>query len=130
MSITYNTTLAGARLQKVLDALDVAGAAKLVLGTSALAGGVTGTLVTFTLDNPSGTISGRVLTISGTPKTAVASAGGVTAKAELRTGAGVVIADGLTIGAAGSAADIIIDTTSIVNGRTIYLLSVDKITHP
>lgn len=127
--ITYITTLAQARLQKVLDALDVAGAAKFVLGTSALAGGVTGTLVTFTLDNPTGTISGRVLTFSGTPKTAVASAGGVTAKAELRTGAGTVIADGLTIGAAGSAADIIVDTTSIVNGRTVYLLSA-TITHP
>lgn len=127
--ITYITTLANSRLQKVLDALDAAGAAKLVLGTSALAGGVTGTLVTFTLDNPTGTIASRVLTFSGTPKTAVASAGGVTAKAELRTGANTVIADGLTIGAAGSAADIIIDTTSIVNGRTVYLLSA-TITHP
>lgn len=127
--ITYITTLANSRLQKVLDALDAAGAAKLVLGTSSLAGGVTGTLVTFTLDNPTGTIASRVLTFSGTPKTAVASAGGVTAKAELRTGANTVIADGLTIGAAGSAADIIIDTTSIVNGRTVYLLSA-TITHP
>lgn len=129
MSITYITTLAQARLQKVLDALDAAGSAKLVLGTSALAGGVTGTLVTFTLSNPSGTISGRVLTFSGMSKTAAASAGGVTAKAELRTGANTVIADGLTIGASGSGADIIVDTTSIVNGRTVYLLSA-TITHP
>lgn len=126
--IIYNLATAQARLQKSLDNLDASGAAKLVLGTSALAGGVTGTLVTFTLDNPTGTISGRVLTFTGTPKTAVASAGGVTAKAELRTGAGVVVADGLTIGAAGSAADVIIDTTSIVNGRTVYLLSA-TITH-
>lgn len=127
--ITYITTLANTRLQAVLTALDAAGSAKLVLGTSSLAGGVTGTLVTFTLDNPTGIIASRVLTFSGTPKTAVASAGGVTAKAELRTGANTVIADGLTIGAAGSAADIIIDTTSIVNGRTVYLLSA-TITHP
>lgn len=126
--IEYVDTLAQARLQKVLDAIGSGG--KLVLGTSALAGGATGTLVTFTLDSPAGTIAGRILTFSGTPKTAVASAGGVTAKAELRTSANVLVADGLTIGAAGSAADIIIDTTSIVNGRTIYLLSVDKITHP
>lgn len=126
---TYNQTLAQARLQKVIDAIDAAGAGMLVVGTSALAGGATGTLVTFALSVPSGTISVRTLTFSGTPKTAVASAGGIAAKAEVRTNAGVVVESGLTVGVVGSACDIIIDTTAIVNGRTIYFLSAAKV-HP
>lgn len=129
MAITYNQALAQARLQKLLDALDVSGAAKLVLGTSALAGGSTGTLVTFTLSNPTGTIATRTMTFSTMPKSATASAGGIAAKAELRTNAGVVVANGLTIGIVGSAADIIIDSTAIVSGRTIFLIS-GAVVHP
>lgn len=128
MSIVYNQTLAQARLQKVLDAEDVGGPGVLVIGTSALSG-ATGVLATFTLSNPSGTISTRTLTLSSTPKTATAAAGGTAAKAELRTAAGVVVANGLTVGAVGSACDIIIDTTAIVNGRAVYLLS-GAIVHP
>lgn len=127
MATTYNTTLAAARLQAVIDAIGATGV--LVIGTSALAGGATGTLATFSLNNPAGTIAARVLTFSGMPKTAVASAGGVAAKAELRTGAGVVVANGLTVGNVGSACDIIVDTTAIVSGRSAFLLSM-TITHP
>lgn len=122
MAITYNQTLAQARLQKVIDAEDVGGPGVLVIGTSALSG-ATGVLATFTLSNPSATIAVRTMTFSGTPKTAVASAGGVAAKAELRTAAGVVVVSGLTVGVVGSACDIIIDTTAVVSGRTMYLIS-------
>lgn len=127
--ITYNQALAQSRLQKVIDAIDATGAGTLVVGTSALAGGAGGTLVTFTLNNPSATIATRTLTFSGTPKTAVASAAGVAAKAELRTNAGVVVANALTVGIVGSACDIIIDTTAIVSGRTVYFIS-GTIVHP
>lgn len=127
MAITYNQTLAQARLQAVITALGAS--AVLVVGTSALAGGATGVLVSFSLANPVGTIATRTLTFGSTPITGVASAGGIAAKAELRTGGGTVIANGLTVGDVGSACDIIVDTTAIVNGRTIFLLSA-AIVHP
>lgn len=129
MAITYNTTVATNRLTQVLNALDAVSNAKLVVGTSALSGGSTGTLVTFTLAHPSASVSGRVFTTLSVPISATSSAAGVAAKAELRASDGTVIASGLTVGAAGSGADCIIDTTSIVLSRTIYLLAL-TITHP
>lgn len=128
MTLAYRTTLANARLTAVVTDLGATG--RLVVGTSALAGGATGTLVTFSMSNPAGTVAARVLTFSGTPITAVAAASGVVAKGELRDAAlGNVIVDGLTVGASGSGADIIVDTTAIVLNRTIYWLS-GAITHP
>jgi hypothetical protein len=130
MAATYNATVANARLTVVRDAVDQGAAAGvLVIGTSALNGGATGTLVTFTLDDPCGSVANRVLTLDGTPISAVASAGGIAAKAELRDSDGVVICSGLTVGIVGSAADIIVDTAAIVSTRTVYLLS-GTITHP
>lgn len=129
MSIHYNDTLANARLQKVIDATDAGGSnGLLVIGTSALSG-ATGVLVTLTLAAPSATIAARVLTLSLTPFSAFASAGGIAAKAEIRTSAGTVVASGLTVGDVGSGADIIVDTTAIVSGRQVFLLS-GTITHP
>lgn len=127
MAIHHNDTLANTRLQDIIDAIGSGGF--LVIGTSALAGGSPGTLVTFALASPAGTKAARVLTLSGVPLTAVASAGGIAAKAELRTSAGVLITNGFTVGVVGSACDIIVDTTSIVNGRTAFLLAM-TITHP
>lgn len=130
MAITYNQTLAQARLQKVIDAIDAGGSfGVLVIGTSALAGGAGGTLVTFTFSKPCATLSVRTLTFSGTPKTSTATAGGIAAKAEVRVSDGTVVANGLTVGDIGSAADIIVDTTAIVNGRTVFLLSA-AVVHP
>lgn len=126
MTMLYLTATATARLQAVIDALGTT--AVLVIGTSALSG-ATGVLVSFSLNNPAGVAALRALTFSGTPKTGVAAAGGVAAKAELRTGAGAVVASGLTVGSSGSGCNVIIDSTAIVNGRTVYLLSA-VITHP
>jgi hypothetical protein len=128
MSLNYaDTPTATARLQAVITALG--GTAVLVIGTSALAGGAGGTLATFPLDAVPAVAALRVLTISGLPKNVNATASGVAAKAELRTGAGVVIANGLTVGSSGSGANVIVDTTTITNTRAIYLLSA-TITHP
>lgn len=127
---TYNTTVAASRLQKVIDAIDAgAGFGVLVVGTSALAGSSTGRLVVFTLTKPSATISTRTLTFSSLPISATAIASGVAAKAELRDSTGVVVANGLTVGLVGSAADIIVDTTSVVNARPVQLVTA-TITHP
>lgn len=128
MTIAYRTTLASTRLAAVVA--DIGATGYVVVGTSALAGGATGTLVSFACSNPAGTVAARVLTFSGTPISAVAAASGVVAKGEIRNGAlGTVIVDGLTVGASGSGADIIVDTTAIVSGRTVFWLS-GTITHP
>jgi hypothetical protein len=124
MPISYSTPTKNARLQAVVDAIGVSGL--IVIGTSALAGGGTGVLASVPLDNPSFTIAGGVMTLAGTPRTVNASATGVAAKAELRTSGGVVIADGLTVGTAGT--DFIINATAISIGQVVQVTA-GSITH-
>ena len=76
-------------------------------------------LCTIPLADPCGTVSGAVLTFSGMPKSAVASAAGTAAKAELRDSTGAVVASGLTVGT--SATDIIINSVTISSGQTIQI---------
>lgn len=127
MTTTYNTAVATSRLTQVLNAIDAgSGDGLLVIGTSGLSG-ATGVLATITLGKPSSTVSSRVLTISGVPLSATASASGTAALAELRTSAGTTIASGLTVGTSGT--DIIINSTTITSGQTVQLTS-GTITHP
>ena len=134
MAVTYSTTLKSNRMQLVADLVagktfasstGTATAGKIIIGTSALSG-ETGKLAEFTLGTTPGTISSGVLTISGTPLTATASATGTAAKAEFRDNAGNVIVSGLTVGS--SSADIIINATAISTGQTVTL-SAGTITH-
>lgn len=126
MAVVYATTLKTTRMTAVETALDAgAGAAQLVIGTSALSG-ATGVLATIALADPAGTVSGAVLTLSGMPKSAVAVATGTAAKAELRDSTGSVVISGLTVNT--SAADIIINSTSISVGQTVQINS-GSITH-
>ena len=134
MTVNYNATVKTNRMNTARAAIDSqtfnaptgAGAAgKLVIGTSGLSG-ATGVLVTLPLSNPCGTVSGSVLTISGTPS-ANATAGGTAAKAEFRTNADVTVVDGLTVGTSGS--DINLTTTTIANGQTVTLNASGTITH-
>ena len=66
-----------------------------------------------------------VLTLSGFPKNATASATGTAAAARIRTG-GTDIITGLTVGTSG--ADVILDSVSITSGQTVTLNSA-VITH-
>lgn len=125
MAITYNSTLKSGRMQDVADLVDgktlaaatgSATAGKLVIGTSALSG-ATGVLATLTLPTPGLVESGAVLTLQGTPLSAVASATGTAAKAELRDNAGTTVGSGLTVGTSGT--DIILGSTAIVAGQTV-----------
>ena len=126
MAVVYAAALKTTRMNAVETALDAgAGAAQLVIGTSALSGG-TGVLATITLADPAGTVSGAVLTLSGMPKSAVASATGTAAKAELRDSTGAVVVSGLTVGV--SASDIIINSVAISSGQTVQINS-GTITH-
>jgi hypothetical protein len=127
MTVNYNDTVRTNRLNVVNDAISsktfVAGSGagsvgSLVIGTVDLPTGA-GVLVTIPLQNPAGTISGPLLTISGVPLGATASATGTAALAEIRNNAGQVVVRGLTVGTA--AADIILTTVAITSGQTVQL---------
>lgn len=134
MSVVYSSALKNDRLQLVSDLIagktvaastGTATAGKLVIGTSALSG-ATGVLATIALPTTPFTISGGVATLQGVPLSAVASASGTAAKAELRDNSGTVIVSGLTVGTSGT--DIVIDSTAITSGETVSVTS-GTITH-
>lgn len=134
MALTYSTTLKNNRMQLVADLIagktqaastGTATAGSLVIGTSALSG-ATGVLATVPLSTTPGTVSSGVLTISGVPLTAAASATGTAAKAEFRDNAGNTIVNGLSVGTSG--ADITINSTSVSNGQYVQITA-GTITH-
>jgi hypothetical protein len=136
MAVNYSGTLKTNRMQLVADLIasktiaspistGAGSAGTLVIGTSSLSGG-TGVLATITLQNPAATVSGSVMTISGVPLTANASAGGTAALAELRNNAGTTIVSGLTVGT--SASDVIVTTVTVVNAQPVTVTS-GTITH-
>ena len=121
MAVTYTNAVKIARMGAVTT--QAGATAVLEIGTSAM-----GTiLATFTLNNPiAGAATGAgVLTLSGFPKNATASATGTAAAARIRTG-GTDIITGLTVGTSG--ADVILDSLSITSGQTVTLNSA-VITH-
>ena len=120
MAVIYSTTAKTARLDAVAGVIDAgSGAGVLQIGTTAM-----GTvLATITLSDPCGTATSGVLTFSGFPKSTTAVATGTAAAARIRDSAGNDVITGLTVGAAGSGADIILDTTSIDTNETVTLNS-------
>ena len=123
MAVVYPDAVKQARMNAVTTAAGTT--AVLQVGTT----GMATVLATFTLNNPiAGASTGAgVLTLSGFPKNATASATGTAAAARLRTAAGGTdIITGLTVGTSG--ADINLDSLSITNGQTVTLNSA-AITH-
>lgn len=124
MAVTYSTTAKTNRMTAVRDTIDGgSGAGVLQIGTASMAT----VLAEFTLNDPSGTVSGSVLTLSGFPKSDTsANATGTAAAARIRDSSGVDVITGLTVGT--SAADIILDSVSITTGQTVTLNSA-SLTH-
>ena len=121
MAVTYTNAVKIARMGAVTSQAGTT--AVLEIGTAAM-----GTiLASFALNNPiAGAAAGAgVLTLSGFPKNATASATGTAAAARIRTG-GTDIITGLTVGTSG--ADVILDSVSITSGQTVTLNSA-VITH-
>ena len=121
MAVTYTNAVKIARMGAVTSQAGTT--AVLEIGTAAM-----GTiLASFALNNPiAGAATGAgVLTLSGFPKNATASATGTAAAARIRTG-GTDIITGLTVGTSG--ADVILDSVSITSGQTVTLNSA-VITH-
>jgi len=124
MAVTYASGLKDTRMTAVRDAIDAgAGAGKLEIGTAAMAS----ILATITLGDPSGTISGGVLTLSGFPRSDTSADNtGTAAAARIRTSADADVVTGLTVGLSGS--NINLDSLSITAGQTVTINSA-TITH-
>ena len=123
MAVTYTTAVKTARMTAVRDQIDAGtGAGTLQIGTT----GMATVLATITLNDPSGTITNGVLTLSGFAKNATVAATGTAAAARIRDSNNVDIVTGLTVGTSGS--DINLDNTSINSGQTVTINSA-TITH-
>jgi hypothetical protein len=123
MAINYVAALKTTRMTAVGTAIDAGGAAgKLNIYSAAYAN----LLVSIPLAFPSYNVAGAVLSLLGTPLSGVAIFAGTGAIARIYTSADVLVADGLTVGLAGT--DIIIDNTNIAVGQTVNLNS-GTITH-
>lgn len=124
MAVVYTTAVKDARMTAVRDQIDLgAGAGVLQIGTA----GMATVLAEITLNDPSGTVSGGVLTLSGFPKSdSSANATGTAAAARIRDSAGTDVITGLTVGT--SSADIILDNTSINTSQVVTINSA-TITH-
>ena len=126
MSVVYDISLKNTRMSAVVSAIDNGGAGSLLFGTSSGFGGAN-LLATITFNATCGTVSGGVLTFSGTPLVDSSAANtGTAAEGEVEDGVGHVVISGLTI--ATSAADIVLSSTSIVSGQSVTITSA-QITH-
>lgn len=119
MAVNYSTAVKTARMQAVVDAIDAGAAAgKLEIGTA----GMALVLATITLDDPSATVTGDTLTLSGLPNVDTsADATGTAAAARIRDSDDNDVVTGLTVGTSGT--NIIIDNASIVAGQAVSLNS-------
>lgn len=114
----YNAATKTGRMTVVRDAIDGGPAAgKLKIGTA----GMAVVLATITLNDPSGSVSGNVLTGSGFPKTVAAANTGIAAAAVITDSNDVVVVSGLTVDTA--SANVIIDNTSINATQNITVSS-------
>jgi hypothetical protein len=126
MSVIYDTTLKNTRMTAVVTAIDNGGAGSLLFGTSSGFAGAN-LLATIAFSATCGTVSGGVLTFSGTPLVDASAANtGTAAEAEVEDGVGHVVISGLTV--ATSAADIVLSSTSIVSGQSVTITAA-TITH-
>lgn len=124
MPASYDLDTKNDRMTAVRDRIDSgSGPGVLQIGTA----GMAVILTEFTLDDPSGTVSGGVLSLSGFPKSDTsANATGTAAAARIRDSNGNTRVGGLTVGL--SATDIILDSVSITAGQTVTINSA-AITH-
>ncbi len=121
MAVVYNATLKNTRMTDVVTAIGSGGKIKIyTVGLGTL-------LAQIALASVAGTVSGGVLTFSGTPLTeASADNNGVAAVATIVDGSGTVIVSGLTVSS--SVGDIVLSSVNIVAGQPVTLTTA-TITH-
>lgn len=121
MSVVYRASLKNTRMTDVVT--DIGSAGILEIGTA----GMGTVLATINLANPAGTVSGGVLTFSGTPLTVSSAANsGTAAAARVRNGSATDIITGLTVSS--SSGDIVVSSTNVVAGQPFTITSA-SITH-
>lgn len=124
MAVIYSASTRSARMNAVESALDAGvGPATLEIGTT----GMASILVTFTMSDPAGSVSGDVLTAGTMPKTATAGNSGTAAEARMKDSNGNVVVSGLTVGTVGTNV-IMSPSTTITSGQTCNLTSL-TLTH-
>ena len=127
MSVVYDTTLKNTRLTDVVTAIDTGGAGSLQVGAS---GGFTGANLLSSgirFNATCGTVTGGVLTFSGTPLVDASCANtGTATQARVLDGGSTVHITGLTVGT--SASDLNLSSTSIVAGQSLTITAA-TITH-
>ena len=117
MAVNYDTPTKSARMAATILQIDAnAAAAYLEIATASYAQ----VLVTITFGDPSFTESGGVITMTGAPKSGVASNTGTAAVARIKDGGGITKVNNLTV-AAPSGGDINLNNTSISAGQTVTL---------
>lgn len=115
--VTHSSTLREAWAQDVLDAVDGGGS----YGRIGVYDSGDTLLVMFTLQDPSFSRSGAVLTLLGVPLSGTAAATGTANYAKMMNSAAT---DKIVQGTCATAdADFIIDNASIVSGQTVQLAS-------
>ncbi len=122
MAVTYTSALKDTRMQAVIDAIDIAAAGYIEIGTA----GMAAVLVKITWDATSATKSGGVLTFASLPKTGTATGTGTAAAARIRTSADADVITGLTVGVGSE--DIVLNSTSIVTDQDVTITAA-TITH-
>lgn len=124
MAVVYSTAVKTARMTAVRDQIDLGtGPGVLQIGTT----GMGTVLAEITLNDPSGTVTNGVLTLSGFPKSdASANATGTAAAARIRDSNNTDVITQLTVGTSGT--DIVLDNTSINAGQVVTINSA-TITH-
>ncbi len=117
MAVNYTTAVKSARMTAVRDQIDAgSGPGVLQIGTT----GMGTVLVEVTLDDPCGTVTSGVLSLSNFPRSDTsANATGTAAAARIRDSNGNDVITGLTVGL--SAADVILDSVSITAGQTVTI---------
>lgn len=124
MGIVYRASLRTTRMTSVRDDIDSGvGAGTLEIGDA----GFGSVLAIVTLDDPSGTIAGDVLTFSGMPRSDLSIDNtGIAAEARIKESGGTVVASGLTVGT--GLHNVVVNTTSFVAAAT-FTVSSATITH-
>jgi hypothetical protein len=122
MPITYSNAFAAARLEAVLDLL---AGGSLEIGTA----GFGAVLAQIPLASPAGSVTNKVLTLTMPASDTDANADGTAAAARIKDSGGTAQITGLTVGVAGSGADIIMNSVAIAEHAAVTI-SAATITHP
>jgi hypothetical protein len=123
MAVTYAADVKDSRMTAVLNQIDAgSGAGKLEIGTA----GMATVLATITLDDPAGSVTSGVLTLTMPQSDSSADDTGTAAAARIRDSDDNDVITGLTVGTGSE--DVVLDSVSITAGQTVTISSA-TITH-